>query len=105
VTSSRRATRCTRSWFGTAHGGTASEAATELKVESADARVAPIAATAFTSADDELKTLPLRSTPAPGNLIGKGLSVTDLAYTVTNSTRALLSDDSAASSHPHLFRC
>ena len=62
----------------------------KIEVENADAEVAPIAAAAFMSADAELKSFPLSTTPALGSLVGKGLYVTQLAYGVTNSARALL---------------
>ncbi len=75
---------------GTAHNGAASGSPTKLEVESADAQVAPVAVSAFASADAELRSFPLSTTPAFGSLVGKGLYVTQLAYSVTNSTRTLL---------------
>ena len=48
------------------------------------------ASTVFPAADAELKSLPLGTTPALGTLVGPGLYVTQLAYGVTNSARALL---------------
>jgi len=54
-----------------AHGGTTSGSPTKIDIANADAEIAPVAASAFTSADNELKTLPLRSTLALGTPVGK----------------------------------
>ncbi len=74
----------------TARAGAAFASPTKIEVEDADAQIAPVANTTFASADSELKSFPLRSTPALGTLVGKGLYETQLAYGVTNAARKLL---------------
>jgi hypothetical protein len=61
-----------------------------LQVEFVDAQIAPVSASQFSSANAELKDYPLRATPALGSLVGRGLFVTQLAYSVTEATRAVL---------------
>lgn len=63
---------------------------TDLEVEYADAQVAPVSTSAVSGANSELESNPLKGSPALGALVGKGLFVTQLAYSVTNSSRTRL---------------
>ena len=54
------------------------------------AQVAPRSAAEFRSANSELEAYPLRITPALGTLVGKGLFVSQLAYTATDTARQVL---------------
>jgi hypothetical protein len=70
--------------------GADSASATHLEVQYADAQVAPVSTSALTGANSQLQRLPLSGSPALGTLVGKGLYVTQLAYSVTNSSRTSL---------------
>ena len=61
-----------------------------LEVEFADAQIAPTSVSAFAPANSQLEAYPLRSTTPLGSLVGKGLFVTQLAYSVTATARAVL---------------
>jgi hypothetical protein len=70
-------------------GGSAGSPA-KVAIESGRAQVAPRSASEFRSANSELAAYPLRITPALGTLVGKGLFVSQLAYTVTDTARPVL---------------
>jgi len=70
--------------------GTAPTSAPKLEVAYAGAQVAPVSVAAFALADSKLEAYPLSNKPALGTLVGKGLYVAQLAYSVTNTARAKL---------------
>jgi hypothetical protein len=61
-----------------------------LQLEASDPQIAPTTASAFPAANMQLEDYPIATKPALGSLVGKGLYVTRLAYSVTLATQALL---------------